>query len=157
MPFYFNIHSSLLLIGFVQGLVFAFLLWRRGREEDRLSDKLMAVLLLLSCFHIAQYMLGFAGWYDSHDAYSTFMFYFPFHNFLLIAPVIYFYFRSLSNQQFTFKRKQLWHFLPGLLYYLEYLVVFIIDVVVKHWTLGQEFPLHFGTKASSPAHAALSF
>lgn len=146
MLFHFNQHSSLLLIGFLQGLVFTALLWKRGVQEERLSDKLMAALLLLSCFHIAQYMLGFAGWYDSHDAYSSFMFYFPFHNFLLIAPVIYFYFRSLSNQQFKFERKHLWHFVPGLIYWLEYFVVFLIDVVFKHWIMGEEFPEHYGTK-----------
>ena len=148
MPFEFNQHSSLLLIGFLQGIVFAFLLWKRGVDEDQLPDKLMAALLLLSAFHIAQYMLGFAGWYDSHDAFTTFMFYFPFHNFLLIAPIIYFYFRSLSNRQFKFESKHFWHFLPGLIYWAEYLVVFLIDVVFKHWFMGEAFPQHFGTKGT---------
>lgn len=146
MVFDFNIHSSPLLIGFFQGLVFAILLLLRGAREERLSDALLAILLVLSNFHIAHYMLGFGGWYDSHDRHSTFMFYFPFHNFLLIAPIIYFYFRSLSNQNFKFEAKHFWHFAPGIIYYLEYLIVFLVDVVYSHWIQGQVFPLHFGTK-----------
>ena len=146
MSFNFNSYSSLLLIGFLQGVVFATLLFWRGMREDRLSDKLLAVLLLLSAFHIAHYMLGFGGWYDSHDALSSFMFYFPFHNFLWIAPTIYFYFRSLTNRGFSLEYKHFWHFLPGLIYFLEYVVIFLLDVVYQHWMLGQAFPLHYGTK-----------
>jgi hypothetical protein len=47
----------------------------------------LAGLPLICCFHIAQDMLGFGGWYDSRDGYSSFMFYFPFYNFLLFGPL----------------------------------------------------------------------
>ena len=144
--FQYNKYSALLLIGFIQGVVFAFLLWRRGRKEERLSDKLLALLLILCCAHIAQYMLGFGNWYDSRDHHSTFMFYFPFHNFLLIGPVIYFYFRSLTNHKFKLEQKHWWHFLPGLLYLSIDLAIFIVDFGILHWGLGYPLLFFYETK-----------
>ena len=96
MNFHFSEHSSPLLFGFLQGIIYSVLLLTRGYRKDRLSDKLLAGVLLVCSFEIAQYMLGFGGWYDSRDRHSTFMFYFPFHNLLLFGPLIYFYFIQLT-------------------------------------------------------------
>lgn len=144
--FYFSQYSSLLLIGFVQGLVFSGLLMYRAWREDRLSDRLMALLLLLCCAHIAQYMLGFGGWYDSHDSRTTFMFYFPFHHYLLLGPTLYFYFLSLTNRAFQFRKKDLWHFVPGLIWIGIFLLSFFSDVVFSHWIKGRELPDFYGTR-----------
>jgi hypothetical protein len=65
--FQFNLYSAPLLIGFLQGVIYAVMLFRRSYREDRLSDRLLAGLLLTGCAYIMQYMLGFGGWYDSHD------------------------------------------------------------------------------------------
>ncbi|PHN06890.1 helix-turn-helix domain-containing protein [Flavilitoribacter nigricans] len=147
MPFFqFNQYSAPLLIGFVQGIVFAGLLWRRARRNDRLSDRLMAGLLLLCSAHIAQYMLGFGGWYDAHDTRSTFMFYFPFHNYLLLGPTLYFYFLSLTNHSFRFHRKDILHFIPGLLWVGLFTAGFLYDVVFRHWIMGEVLPDFFQTR-----------
>ena len=55
-------------------------------------------------------MLGFAGWYDTHDGFSSFMFYFPFDNVIWMGPLLYFYFLSLMNTDFTFEKKHRKHF-----------------------------------------------
>lgn len=146
MPFYFSQHSAPLLFGFLQGMIYAFLLLFRGFKKDRLADKLLGGVLLICSFHIAQYMLGFGGWYDSRDGYSSFMFYFPFHNFLLLGPLIYFYFRSLTNHQFFFTKRDIWHFLPWILSFSIYLFAFIGDFVFYKWWLGETFPGHDGTQ-----------
>lgn len=146
MHFHFSEHSSPLLFGFLQGIIYSTLLLTRGYRKDRLSDKLLAGVLLICSFEIAQYMLGFGGWYDSRDTYSTFMFYFPFHNLLLFGPLIYFYFRSLTNHEFQFQKKDWWHFLPGALIYLIYLGTFVGDVVIAHWIMDNPMPKHFGTQ-----------
>lgn len=86
MPFEFNLYSSLLLPAFIQGILFAALLLVRGWKFQRLSDKLLGWLLLLNAIKIAYWMLGFAGWYDSHDGFTSFMFYFPFDNVLWMGP-----------------------------------------------------------------------
>lgn len=151
MPFQFHFYSVLLLIGFLQGIVYAILLYIRGFREDKLSDKLLATLLLLVSFHIAQYMLGFAGWYNDADGngngwYSTFMFYFPFHNVLWIGPVFYFYFRSLTNDDFQFSKKDFWHFVPGLVYFSIILLTFLVDIVYTKWLTGAALAHHYGTQ-----------
>lgn len=146
MLFNFSQYSSLLLIGFVQGVVYSILLLRRAAREDRMSDRLLAALLILVNMHIAQYMLGFAGWYDSRDWHSTFMFYFPFHHTLWFGPVIYFYLLSLTNTVFKFERKHLWHFIPGAIYCLVYLGVFFIDIILNTWILEETLEGHFGTQ-----------
>lgn len=114
MPFEFNIYSSLLLSPFIQAVIFSILLIVRYRNQERLSDALLAGILIVNAVKIAFWMLGFAGWYDSHDGYTSFMFYFPFNNMLLLGPLVYFYFLSLTNTHFSLKQIQPVHFiLPG--------------------------------------------
>ena len=153
MPFNFHFYSVLLLIGFLQGMVYSILLFSRGFKKDKLSDKLLATLLLLISLHIAQYMLGFAGWYNNEadvikGGYSTFMFYFPFHNVLWMGPLFYFYFRSLTNDNFKFSKKDVWHFLPGVIYCSIILLTFIVDIGYNKWFSQGELPYHFGTQGA---------
>lgn len=127
-------------------MFFAGLLAWRSYQEERLADRLLALILLLLCFHLAQYMLGFGGWYDAEGAYSTFMFYFPFHNFPLIAPLIYFYFYSLTNRQWTFQRRDWLHFMPGFIAYLPYLYFILHDWGWIKLIQGGEFTQHGETQ-----------
>jgi hypothetical protein len=87
MLFEFNRFSGLLLPFFIQGLLFFVLLLLRGIREEKLHDRLLAFLILIYTIRVASWMLGFAGWYDSHDAYSTFMFYFQFDHWFFIGPL----------------------------------------------------------------------
>ena len=61
MLFNFNLYSSLLLIGVVQGGVYSLLLIFRGRKEGARSDYWMAGILFLLVLFVSQWMLGFAG------------------------------------------------------------------------------------------------
>lgn len=79
-------------------------------------------------------MLGYAGWY-SGGIYRQVLFYVPFQQLFLIPPVLYFYIRSLLDQTFTFQRKDGVHFIPGILYLLYILVIFIGD----HWFLKEVY------------------
>lgn len=148
MLFHFSQYSSLLLLGFLHGMIFFFLLLWRGFQENRSSDKLLAVLLLICCLHISQYMLGFGGWYDSRDFHSTFMFYFPFHHILLLGPIIYFYFLSLSNTHFKLTRQHWKHFIPGGIMVFVFLLMIGWDLVIQHWVLGHQMPFHYGTQGA---------
>lgn len=146
--FNFNLYSSLLLIGFLQGMVYALMLFRRSVLEERPSDRWLAWLLTVSCIYIMQYMLGFGGWYDIRNWRSTLMFYFPFHLVIFVGPLMYFYFRSLTNQAFRLQGRDYWHFLPGAIVLAIYVFIFLRDVVVDHWILGHAFPLHSGTQGT---------
>lgn len=148
MLFYFNQWSSLLLPFFLQGIIFTILLLWRGWREERLSDHLLAVLLFIFTLRVANWMLGFAHWYDAHDWHSTFMFYFPFNHWLLIGPLTYFYFRSLTNRDFRFRKKDRWHFAPWLFDMAISAFVFTNDIIIHHWIRGEALPYHFGTQGT---------
>ena len=144
--FEFNFYSSLLLPLVIQGLVFSVILLFRGWRENRLADKLLAILIFTLSIRVANWMLGFAGWYDSHDAYTTFMFYFPWSNNLIYGPLIWLYFRSLTNHEFKLRGKDWLHFLPFVLSIAVQLILFTSDIVVNHWISGQPLPYFYGTR-----------
>lgn len=134
MLFNFNELSSILLIFFFHGGVYASLLLWRGWQFQHRASRLLAIFILLCCLYICPWMLGHAGWY-ARDPYRDIMFYVPFQQLLFLGPVIFFYIQSLLNQSFEFRKKDLWHFLPGLLYLVYSLVVFITD----NWIIGEYY------------------
>ncbi len=130
MVFSFNIYSSLLLIFFVHILVYAIMLWRRGLKQDRLSDRLLGSFLFLAAMYVVPWMTGFAGWYEEGTVYREILFYTPFVHGLLLGPILYFYVLSLTNFRFRFSKKDLLHFIPGIMYVCWCLVVVIADKLV---------------------------
>lgn len=142
MRFQFGFYSSLLLIFFVHGLVYAVLLLRRGLQNNSLPDRWLAFFLFLCILYIAPWMLGFGGWYDNQP-YRDILFYVPFQQLFFIGPVIFFYIQSLLNPTFRFSKKEWLHLLPGMLYLLFCLVVFVTDKWWLHryyFLAGQEDP-----------------
>lgn len=138
MPFNFNRYSGLLLIFFVHGLVYAFLLLRKGIQKESNSDKWLSLFLLLAIMYICPWMLGFAGWYNGNLCLEcrNFLFYMPFQHTLLIGPVIFFYVQSLLNPNFSFGKREWMHLIPGILYIIWNLIVAITDrLVLKKYYL----------------------
>ena len=148
MLFQFGAHSALLLPFVVPGLVLALHLLVRAARFGTLPDGLLGLLLFLNVLSVAQWMLGYAGWYDSHDGYSTFMFYVPWQPWLAWGPVFYLYFRSLTNQEFALRRHWL-HLLPGLLFAGLYAGAALYDLGWSRALHGQALPFHFGTKGEA--------
>ena len=147
MAFEFNAYSALLLPFCLQGGLVGLVLWARSRREESAADAWLALLLALFAARLAQWMLGFAGWYDAHNGLSSFMFYFPFANWLAVGPALYCYFRSLTNQEFRFQwRRHGWHFAPALAVVAWRLVAAAYDMLYWRAALGRPFPAHFGTK-----------
>ncbi|NVO31636.1 helix-turn-helix domain-containing protein [Hymenobacter lapidiphilus] len=103
------------------------------------------MLILLPTLSVAQWMLGFAGWYDSHDSYSTFMFYMPWQLGLLMGPVYYLYFRSLTRPAF-YQRPALRHLLPGLAQITLFAAVAAYDLGWWRGVRQRPLPDFFGTK-----------
>ena len=129
MLFEFNRFSSLLLIFFVHGLVYAILLWRKGIVNETRSDKWLSLFLFLCILYIAPWMIGFAGWYDTQP-YRDILFYLPFQQLYFIGPVIFFYVQSLLNPSFRFGKNEWWHLLPGILYLLFSIIMVVTDKLV---------------------------
>ncbi|MCY7310146.1 MAG: AraC family transcriptional regulator [Chitinophagaceae bacterium] len=129
MLFSFNKYSSLLLIFFVHGLVYAILLWRKSILNETRSDKWLSIFLILCILYIAPWMIGFGGWYDEQP-YRDILFYVPFQHLYFIGPVIFFYVQSLLNPSFRFGKKEWLHLLPGLLYLLFSVVMVVTDKLI---------------------------
>lgn len=129
MYFEFNRYSALLFVFFLHGLVYAFLLFRKGSVNETRSEKWLAAFLILCVLYIAPWMLGFGGWYDTQP-YRDILFYVPFQHLYFIGPVIFFYVQSLLNPSFRFGRKEWLHLLPGILYLLFSIAMVVTDKLV---------------------------
>ena len=121
----FNIYSTPLLILVLQGLIFTVLLFARFLKRRQLSDGLLAVILLLTCYDQVSYTIGFMDWYDTYR--NTKINYYLINSSLLVAPLLFFYVKSVTVSSFTFSRKDVWHFAPAVLYVLIRMVILIYD------------------------------
>jgi AraC-like DNA-binding protein len=152
MLFQFGPRSALLLPFVVPGLAAAGWLLARSLRRGTWPDAWLALLILLPTLTIAQWMLGFAGWYDSHDGYSTAMFYVPWQLNLLLGPAYLLYFRSLTNQEFGLRPRAWWHLVPGLLKLALVVAALAYDLGWWRGWLGRPLPYHFGTKGPAAEH-----
>lgn len=129
MRFDFGFYSSLFLITFSQGIIFTLLILIKAIKEKSIANYLLSSFTFLCSLIVAPWMLGFAGWYDNQP-YRNILFYLPFQHLLLIGPVIYFYTQSILNPLFKFKKKDILHFLPGILYILYIASLAFYDIVI---------------------------
>lgn len=139
MSFYFSAYSTPLLFGFIQGWLYAILLWVRGRRNERLSDWLLGWLLIALCFDIWEYMLGFGG----IEILWRQLAFFPRNLSLLLPPLYYFYLRSQVDTTFRFTARHLWHTLPFGLNTAYHLLVFAQGpAFVAQWETRVHGPLY---------------
>ena len=126
MTFHFSAYSTPLLFGFIQGWVYAVLLWIRGRREDRLSDTMLGWVLVALCFDIWIYMLGFGG----IEIFWKELEFFPRTLSFLLPPLVYFYLKSQFDTTFRFRPRDAWHILP-----------FVLDTTyhIGVWAMGPTF------------------
>jgi len=104
----FNIHSTPLLILVSQGLIFVMLLFVKYFKQRNPSHLILALILLLVCYHQTCYTVGFMGWYDQYRTTKINYWLIPIG--LALAPMIYFYVKSITTSKFVFNRKDWWHF-----------------------------------------------
>ena len=129
MQFDFNFYSSLLLITFSQGLIYSFLLLKKGIQTENTSNYWLSLFVFICSLYVAPWMLGFAGWYDKQP-YRDFMFYVPFQHLFFIGPVLYFYIQSLLNPAFRLHKKHILHLVPGILYLVYIASLFVYDKLI---------------------------
>lgn len=126
MLFQFGFYSSLLLISFSQGIIYSVLLLVKAIKTQNKSNYWLSLFIFLCSLYIAPWMLGFAGWYDNQP-YRDILFYVPFQQLFFVGPIIFFYTQSLLNPSFQFSKKEAIHLLPGILYLLYIVVIWIYD------------------------------
>ncbi|TPG72466.1 helix-turn-helix transcriptional regulator [Hymenobacter nivis] len=148
MLFQFGARSALLLPFVVPGAVAALWLLGRALRRGAPTDALLALLIALPTVSVAQWMLGYAGWYDSHDGYSTVMFYVPWHLGTALGAGYYLYFRSLTNQEFRWRPLAV-HLLPAGLELGLFAAAALYDLGWWRGLHGRPLPDFFGTKGAA--------
>lgn len=83
------------------------------------------LVLIITCYHQTIYIIGFMSWYDTFT--TTKINYFLPDLSLALAPLIYYYIRSVVFPTFSKSDIQLWHFVPVLTYLLLKAVIFFYD------------------------------
>lgn len=126
-----------LTLGLFQGMLFAVLLVVRGAREERLSDYLLAALLLSGCLVLLPILLGLL---DIHVLWNEWLF-LPLDPGLLIGPLLYLFVLAHTNRGFRFTRKLMWHFVPFTVYAVYHLAVFVQGRdFVFHWMDAVDLP-----------------
>lgn len=121
----FNIYSTPLLILVLQGIIFGVLLLNKYFQKRSLPYLLLAIILFIACYHRTTYTIGFMDWYDTFR--NTKINYYLINLGLIFMPLVYFYVRSITISDFTFKRRDIWHFVPGIIYIIIKLIIFGYD------------------------------
>lgn len=126
-----------LLLGLFQGLLFAVLLVVRGAREERLSDYLLAALLIAGSLILLPILLGLL---DIHLLWNEWLF-LPLDPGLLIGPLLYLFVLAHTNRGFQMRRQQYKHFIPFAVYAIYHLIIFAQgrDVVFQ-WMDAVDLP-----------------
>ncbi|MGC6432541.1 MAG: helix-turn-helix domain-containing protein [Jejuia sp.] len=123
----FNIRSTPLLILVLQSLVFAVLLLIKCKRKRNISDLFLGLILLLTCYSQTCYTVGFMGWYNEFR--TTKINYFLYNIAIALAPLIYFYVKSVTTSNFKFKKPHWWHFALAITFIVYRASIFIYDAV----------------------------
>lgn len=121
----FNVYSSPLLLLSIQGVIFCMLLLVRFFRSKNLPDLFLSLILIITCYHQTTYTLGFMDWYDTFR--NTKINYYLLNASLMLAPILYFYIKSIVSPDFKFQKKDLLHFVPWSIYLLIKLVILVYD------------------------------
>lgn len=121
----FNRFSLPLLILVLQSLIFVILLFNRYYKKRNLSDLFLALILLLTCYSQICYTVGFMGWYNVFR--TTKINYFLINIGIALAPLLYFYVKSITTSNFKFKKVHWWHFAFTIAFVIYRLSIFTYD------------------------------
>lgn len=116
-----SLYTTPLQFGYFLALLFAILLYFRGWQEERLSDKLLGFVMFFLAMEIQDYTFGFAGINILWEKFDGFPRYFT----LAFAPTIYFYLKAQINRDFRFKVVLFLHYVPYFIYFFINIVFFV--------------------------------
>lgn len=120
----FSFFEILIIIGISQGLLTSFLLLTS--KENQQSKRILGITILVFCSANLKVILHTSGLWN-----NEYFRYFPVGMELLLPPLVYLYVLSLTETQFEFKKRHLWHFVIGCSYTFY-------DILVYLFALGEE-------------------
>jgi AraC-like DNA-binding protein len=97
---------------FIVSLVLSLIMIYHNYETNKNTIYIGCFLIILSLFFITHYLLVNSD--SVIGALITFNHFIPL--FLLLGPLLYFYLRGVLNDEFIFKKKDLIHFIPAIIY-----------------------------------------
>jgi AraC-like DNA-binding protein len=136
-----KLYALIPLLTLLQGLIFCILLLVRRHQEERYSDAWLSMALLLLSLTGVPYMLGWMGINDLWEKFT----YLPWDGFwYAIPPTLYFFLKSLTNDQWRFVwKRDYWNYIPYFFYFTEHLIVGLIGLnnrpFVEKWWNGNPF------------------
>ena len=123
----FGKYSTPLLFLSLQGLIFAFLLFRKYLQGKNISDLFLFAILIFACYGQTCYTVGFMGWYDTYR--NTKINYALFSVGIAIAPLIYLYIKSITTSEFRLRSRDSFHFLPLFLFVVYRITIYTLDLM----------------------------
>ncbi|WP_299677197.1 AraC family transcriptional regulator [uncultured Tenacibaculum sp.] len=123
----FNLYSTPLFILVLQALLFSGLLLIKYFKNNNTSNLILAVILLLVSYQQICYTVGFMGWYNTYRTTKINYWLIPIS--LALAPMIYFYVKSITQSNFKFKKSDISHFIMILILILFRVSIYIYDAL----------------------------
>lgn len=121
----FNIYSTTLLLLTLQGLIFSMLLFLKYVKTKNISNLLLGFILLITCYHQTSYTIGFMDWYDTYR--NTKINYYLINLSTVLAPLLFFYIKSVTRPQKRFEKSAIFHFVPALILVIIKVYILIYD------------------------------
>ena len=127
-----SLQSAILAGEILFCLLFAALLLHRYLRHGRSASGWLSGILLLSALYLVPWAAGHLGWYADPQTRDL-LFYVPFQQLLLLGPFIYFYIRALLDPLRPWQKRDGLHLVPGGIYLLGALLVWITDTWFRDW------------------------
>ncbi|MBS0027274.1 helix-turn-helix domain-containing protein [Chitinophaga sp. 22321] len=126
----------IVIVGVIQGMVIAFVLGFQSSNSS--GKKLLSAILLTLALLTIKILLDIFGLYK----YPVFQ-YLPVAIDTLLQPLVYLYVCSLTEDNFTFNRNKLWHFLPVLLFQMHAAITYSVTLIEPNFHLKYVIAEHY--------------
>ena len=127
MNLYFNPRSAILLAIFIQAVVTAFLLFKRGSKGNKKSDKFLSALIFFLGLSLTDFVIGFLGFYEKYPK----LVFFPFENLFLITALIYLFCVSLLKKDKPENKIIGKHLFIPAIYFVSHFIIFLLPNSTK--------------------------
>ena len=108
-------------------LITVYLLLFKEKALRSYSDNLLALFLLFAVWCVIIYLAIYYGWIvNTPHLYKTAA---PIN--YLLPPLTYLYVRAVLFNEKKFSAKDIWHFIPFVLFFLNYIPFFILPIIEK--------------------------
>lgn len=124
---------------FLFGILLSIIFILKNYKKKSFNIFLFAIILTLSLFCFKHQLYGVN--YSLTSSYKSI--FTPISFVLLIGPFIYFYIKKLLTNSFSWNNIDYLHFVPGILFFLYYFILFISSDEVKNAFLYSDFEVKF--------------